>query len=298
MFVLVVILAVLGGVLGGMLWRQSRSVRAAARALKELREEGRPGGRLRLPGPDGALEELLSQINAVLEDREQESRALRAREGELRRQIANVSHDLRTPLTSILGYLQLLEREDLPQKERREDLAIIRGRAVALQDLIAAFYDLSRLEAGEYPIQRERIQLYPILAELMADFYSDFEAAGLEVELELEERLPAVWGDGKATLRLFTNLIQNALKHGSGLLRVRLWAEGTRQLVTFSNDAPGLTQEDVNHVFDRFYTADKMRTGRNTGLGLAIVRELARRMELGLSARLEAGRFTVELCWQ
>lgn len=297
MFVLVVILAVLACVLGGMLWRQNRSVRAAARALKELRDEGR-GGRLRLPGPDGALEELLSQINAVLEDGEQESRALRAREGELRRQIANVSHDLRTPLTSILGYLQLLEREDLPRKERQEDLAVIRGRAVALQDLITAFYDLSRLEAGEYPVEREKIQLYPILAELMADFYSDFEAAGLEVELELEERLPPVWGDGKATLRLFTNLIQNVLKHGSGLLRVRLWAEEKRQFVTFSNDAPGLTQEDVDHVFDRFYTADKMRTGRNTGLGLAIVRELARRMGLGLSARLEAGRFTVELCWQ
>ena len=74
--------------------------------------------------------------------------------------------------------------------------------------------------------------------------------------------------------------------------------ENGAQVVSFSNDAPELTQEDVGHVFERFYTADKMRTGRNTGLGLAIVRELARQMELGLTARLEEGRFVVELRWE
>lgn len=298
MILLVILLAAAVLMLAGLLWRRSRALRQAARELEALRAGTRSGNRLHLSGPDQAQEELLAQVNGLLEDQEGERRTLRTREGELRRQIANVSHDLRTPLTSILGYLQLLEREDLSPEDRREALDIIRGRALALQTLITSFYDLSRLEAGEYPIERERIQLYPILAELLADFYNDFEAAGMEVELELAEHLPPVWGDGTATLRLFTNLIQNVLKHGTGTLTVRLYELDGRQVVTFTNDAPELMQEDVEHVFDRFYTADKMRTGQNTGLGLAIVRELARRMELDLSARLDEGRFTVELCWK
>ena len=297
MIVLAILLGAACVILLGLLWRQDRALRRAARQLEEIRK-GTGGARLRLSGPDGGLEELLFQVNALLEEKEGESRALRAREGELRRQIANVSHDLRTPLTSILGYLQLLERGDQPEEERREALEVIRGRAGALQTLITSFYDLSRLEAGEYPIQREKIQLYPILAQLLAEFYSDFEQAGLEVEVELEEGLPTVWGDSGAALRLFTNLIQNVLKHASGHLVVTLKREEGGQTVSFSNDAPDLTEEDVKHVFDRFYTADKMRTGRNTGLGLAIVRELARQMELGLSARLEKGRFIVEVHWQ
>lgn len=294
--ILAIPFALLAAALGWLLWRKNRALWQAAQELAELRYSS--GNRLRLHEPDGALEELLAQINSLLEDKEAEQRSLRAREQELRRQIANISHDLRTPLTSILGYLQLLEQEDLPPEDRKEALEIIRGRALALQTMITSFYDLSRLEAGEYPIQRERVQLYPLLAELLADFYSDFESAGLTVELALEEHLPPVWGDRSALLRLFTNLIQNVLKHGTGLLTVRLSAVDQGQIVTFTNDAPDLTQEDTAHVFDRFFTADKMRSGRNTGLGLAIVRELSRRMEIGLSARLENGRFTIELQWR
>ncbi len=293
-----VLFGLLAAALGWLLWRKNRALWRAAKELSELRHGSGSGNRLRLHEPDSALEELLAQVNSLLEDKEAEQRSLRAQELELRRQIANISHDLRTPLTSILGYLQLLEQEDLPPKDRQEGLDIIRGRALALQSMITSFYDLSRLEAGEYPIQRERVQLYPLLAELLADFYSDFEAAGLTVELALEEHLPPVWGDRSAILRLFTNLIQNVLKHGSGVLTVRLADGHAGQSVSFTNDAPDLTQEDVTHVFDRFFTADKMRSGQNTGLGLAIVRELSRRMEIGLSARLDQGRFTVELQWQ
>lgn len=295
MMILAVLLGLLSAALGWLLWQKSQALWQAAKELSELRRSS--GNRMRLHQPDAALEELMAQINSLLEDREAERRSLRSQELELRRQIANISHDLRTPLTSILGYLQLLEQEELPPEDRKEALDIIRGRALALQSMITSFYDLSRLEAGEYPLQRERVQIYPLLAELLADFYSDFEAAGLTVELELEEHLPPVWGDRSAILRLFTNLIQNVLKHGTGLLTVRLAAVKEGQAVTFTNDAPDLTQEDAAHVFDRFYTADKMRSGQNTGLGLAIVRELSRRMEIALSARLENGRFSVELRW-
>ena len=98
------------------------------------------------------MEVWIQKARRMLELRQADRASFRERERSLRRQIANVSHDLRTPLTSILGYLQLLEDEALPAAERREYLAVVASRAKALQSLITSFYDLSRLEGGEYPL--------------------------------------------------------------------------------------------------------------------------------------------------
>lgn len=164
--------------LGLLLWsRRGSALDRAARELREARTQ--PGKRLRLASPDRPVEELLAQINGLLEDREQETRALREQEESLRRQIANVSHDLRTPLTSILGYLQLLESERLTSQQRRHYLEIVSDRARVLQDLITAFYDLSRIEGGEYPLDLQPVDLRRALEPLLAGFYEDFGAGRL-----------------------------------------------------------------------------------------------------------------------
>ena len=186
-------------------YRRSRALRRAARDLKEARMV--PGTRLRLYSPDDRLEELLSQINGLLEDKERETRVLRSREESLRRQIANVSHDLRTPLTSILGYLQLMGREDVSPEEYRHCLEIVEGRAKVLQDLITSFYDLSRIEGGEYPLELQSVDLRRRLEPLLAGFYEDFEQAGFQVTVELMESPPAVSADPGAVTRILTNLI-------------------------------------------------------------------------------------------
>ena len=99
-------------------------------------------------------------------------------------------------------------------------------------------------------------------------------------------------------LRVFTNLLRNALDHGTGTLEVRLFREGDRVVSLFANQTDQLTEEDLPHVFDRFFTSDKMRTGRNTGLGLAIVKALADRMGCALRAELAGGRFTLRVAWE
>ena len=277
-------------------YRRGRALRRAADDLKAARAA--PGSRLRLYGPDRELEELLAQINGLLEDKERETRALRNREESLRRQIANVSHDLRTPLTSILGYLQLMGREDASPEEVRRCLEIVEGRAKVLQDLITSFYDLSRIEGGEYPLELQAVDLRRALEPLLAGFYEDFQQAGFQVSVELAENLPPVQADPGAVTRILTNLIGNALKHGSKTLDIRLYREGETLVTAFSNDAPDLTQEDLPRVFERFYTADQMRTGQNTGLGLAIVKALAERMGHAAFAQLRDGVFTVGVRWK
>ena len=218
-------------------------------------------------------------------------------ETHLRQQIANVSHDLRTPLTSILGYLQLLEGEGLSPEKKGEYLAVIEGRARTLQTFIAAFYDLSRIEGGELPLEREQVDLRRALSDQLAASYGQIEEAGLDMEVELADGLPPVWADSGAVTRIFSNLLTNALRHGKDALSVRLYRAGNVIVSAFSNRAEGLTAEDAAHVFERFYTADKMRTGQSTGLGLAIVKALAERMGHTTAARWEDGVFTIEVRW-
>ena len=186
---------------------------------------------------------------------------------------------------------------DSPE-EYRHCLEIVEGRAKVLQDLITSFYDLSRIEGGEYPLELQSVDLRRRLEPLLAGFYEDFEQAGFQVTVELMESPPAVSADPGAVTRILTNLIGNALKHGSKTLDIRLYQEGQTLVTSFSNDAPELTQEDLPRVFERFYTADQMRTGQNTGLGLAIVKALSEQMGHTAFAELKDGVFTVGVRWK
>lgn len=296
LYVILAILGMLCVMLLGWNWSQQRNLRSAAKQLQMLEEQER-GAQLRLAVPNAAAEELLDAVNRLLELRQADRAAGRAREQELRRQISNVSHDLRTPLTSILGYLQLLEDDALPDEQRKEYLRVVEGRAKSLQSLISTFYDLSRVEGGEFPLERKRVDLRSALSELLASFYSDFIDAGFEMEVDLPPDLPAVQADPGGVLRVFSNLLRNALDHGAGSVRIRLYSDGKRVVSECCNKAPGLVTEDVTHVFERFFTSDKMRTGRNTGLGLAIVKTLAEQMGCTVSAEGAEGDFCVRITW-
>ena len=294
--VLIVLLILLCAALAGRQITMERGLRRAARRMRE-QMAGETTTRLALPCPSVGAEELLVCLNELLELRQEERAVYRRKEQELRQQIANVSHDLRTPLTSILGYLQLLEGEGLPQEKRAEYLTIIEGRARTLQTFIAAFYDLSRIEGGELPLERERVDLGRALSDQLAVSYEQIEESGLIMEVDVAPELPPVWADSGAVTRIFSNLLTNALRHGTDTLSVKLYREGGWVVSAFSNRAEGLTAEDAAHVFERFYTADKMRTGQSTGLGLAIVKALAERMGHTAAARWENGVFTVEVRW-
>lgn len=289
-------LAVLCLLLALRLYSLDRNLREGTAQLERRRQE-KSAAPLHLAAPHRASERLLSEINGLLRDGEDERADFRRREQALRRQIANVSHDLRTPLTSILGYLQLLESPEVTEEQRKEYLEIIGGRAQVLQSLITSFYDLSRLEAGEYPILRERVDLREVISALLAAFYDELESR-FTVTVDLPDALPQVWGDKAAMTRVYTNLIRNALEHGSGVLDISAAREGDRVVTRFSNAGAEMSEEDLPHVFDRFYTSDQTRSGHNTGLGLAIVKTLTEQMLGTVAAELTGDNFSVILYWK
>ncbi|WP_243095118.1 sensor histidine kinase [Lachnotalea sp. AF33-28] len=272
------------------------NIRHAIKELKELNAQD-SNQRLKLHSPDGSVETLLCEINGLLEQKQQQAIAYEAKERDLRKQIANISHDLRTPLTSIIGYTQLLRDDRVTAEEKMEYVDIIESKAQTLQTLITSFYDLSRLEANELDFQLEPVSLHTILCNVLVAFYQDITGKGIEMELDLEENLPPVIADRNAVTRIFTNLFQNAFRHGRSRIRVSQKMTDHRIVTAVENDTDEIAPEDMEHIFDRFFTSDRMRTGQNTGLGLTIVKKLVEGLGGQITAGLEEDRFCIHITW-
>ena len=247
-----------------------------------------------IPSPES--EQLVEEINQTLLAKRDAIAEYRRADLELRHAIENISHDLRTPLTSILGYVQLIESEETSEEDKRRYLQIVEQRCRVLQRLITRFYDLSRLQAGEYRLEMEKLNLSELLCELVAAFYDDFTCKGIEPDIDISARLMA-HADRDASVRIFTNLMQNALRYAHSRISVRLYQSGDQVTLEMSNDAPGLTQEDADRLFERFFTADRVRSGQNTGLGLAITKTLAEQMGGSVHAELSQETLTIRVLW-
>lgn len=232
-----------------------------------------------------ALRALAADLNGQLRLLRRERLRFQQGDRTLKEAVTGVSHDLRTPLTAIRGYLDLMEGQELTADQRRY-LALIRNRTDHLADLTEELL-LSSAAAAREP-KLEAVDLGRELEEALAAYYGAFSARGLQVTADLpdfpvERRL-----DREALSRVFGNVLSNVLKYSGGDLAVRLTAEGRAE---FSNAAPGLTEVAAQRLFDRYFTVE---TGRgSTGLGLAIARELAERMGGSLEAQLARGRLTV-----
>ncbi|EOU1740253.1 HAMP domain-containing histidine kinase [Clostridium perfringens] len=264
--------------------------------LKKLNRDGKIE-KLRLSLPNKNIENLIVEINTLIEDKRKMENIYKEKDMELREAIANMSHDLRTPLTSIMGYVYLLNDDKLNKEERKEYLRIIEKRSLVLNDLITNFYGLSRIQADQYEIKFEPVNLELVLGEIIAAFYETLDYKFGEPEINIEEGLGPVLGDKQALNRIFTNLIENIIKHGEGEVKISLKKKNKYIVMEFSNKAEELESKDVNRIFEKFFTKDRMRTGQNTGLGLAIVKLLVEKQGQKIEAKKVGNRLVINIIW-
>ncbi|EHK2345648.1 HAMP domain-containing histidine kinase [Clostridium perfringens] len=264
--------------------------------LKKLNSEGKIE-KLRLSLPNKNIENLIVEINTLIDDKRKMENIYKEKDMELREAIANMSHDLRTPLTSIMGYVYLLNDDKLGKEERKEYLKIIEKRSAVLNDLITNFYGLSRIQADQYEIKFEPVNLEVVLGEIIAAFYETLDYKFGEPEINIEEGLSPVLGDKQALNRIFTNLIENIIKHGEGEVKISLKKKKKYIVMEFSNKAEELEPKDVNRIFEKFFTKDRMRTGQNTGLGLAIVKLLVEKQGQKIEAEKVGNRLVINIIW-
>ena len=253
---------------------------------------------------------LAASINTLYDDIDADRAANRISIDELRKDMTNISHDLRTPLTSIIGYLKLLQNDSASDstadtlsdfiytEKQRSYLSIISKKAQDLSYLVSGLFELALLESGDHIFQYLQCDANALLAEELAVAYAQFEKAGTSPEVKLQEGPIWVISDIDAMQRIYTNLLQNMIKHGKAPMRIISVAESGHAYFTFSNGAPELLEKDIPYLFQRFFTADRMRTGSDTGLGLAIVKEFTEQMNGNISAQLKDGLLTITLSFQ
>lgn len=290
--ILIIILCIIVFILSVRLHSLHKAMDKLTGELSEMNQETPAHRHLQIPVPDRHLERLAEEINSILTQSFSRSYSQKQREQDIRREITNISHDLRTPLTSILGYLELMEEETLTP-EQSQYLEIVQKRSRHLNMLTAQLYEYARLEARELPLHTQAIDLTAALKEHLLSFYQEFENRGLTLTPCLPETSVMVSADKDALERVLQNLTSNMLRYGFGNARISLEREPTQGVITYVNQITELTDEDVSHLFDPFYTADQARTSRRSGLGMTVAKLLAEQMGGSIDAKLVNGSLKI-----
>lgn len=273
--------------LGVKVWLLLRGAKALRLGLaQKLRED--TNTLLSLPCRDRELRRLASSLNEELRLLRKERLRYQQGDRELKEAVVNVSHDLRTPLTALSGYVELLKGEHLSPAGQRY-LAQIEDRAQAMQAMTEELFRYS-LAAEETALTLEPVDLRAAVEEALLSFYGAFQQKGVVPQLSLPQGPVTRQLDKAALSRVLGNILTNALKYSPGELAVALSPAGG---LTFSNPAPGLDPVSAGRLFHRFYTVES--SAQSTGLGLSIARELTQRLGGTISARWESGRLQVEL---
>lgn len=267
----------------------SCNIREVTKDYKEIHQNPESNSKLTLKIPDRNFERLLEQINNQLARTQLDRIRFTNREEEIRKEIENISHDLRTPLTSIRGYLELLNDETTTEEERNEYIDVVERKAKNLHNLIEVFYDLSRLEGNNYKINLETLDINKELREHLLLFYNDFEKKNINVELDLCRNQVDVQLDKIAIERVFNNLIQNSIRYAKTSFRVTSKILEKSVAITFSNDIQQMDKEEVKLLFNRFYMGDASRNNNGSGLGLTITKLLVETMGGKIKAEIIDG---------
>ena len=275
--------------LGVKVWLLLRGAKALRLGLaQKLRED--TNTLLSLPCRDKELRRLASSLNEELRLLRKERLRYQQGDRELKEAVVNVSHDLRTPLTALSGYVELLKGEALSPAGQRY-LAQIEDRAQAMKAMTEELFRYS-LAAEETALTLEPVDLRAAVEEALLSFYGAFQQKGVVPQLSLPQGPVTRQLDKAALSRVLGNILTNALKYSPGELAVALSPAG---VLTFSNPAPGLDPVSAGRLFHRFYTVES--SAQSTGLGLSIARELTQRLGGTISAQWESGRLQVELAF-
>ena len=236
---------------------------------------------------DKTMRRLAQRLNIELRKLRKERHRFQQGDLELKSAVTNISHDLRTPLTAISGYLDLLDNAEKSETVERY-LCVIRNRTEALRQLTEELFTYSVITSPEYDNRLELVVVNGVLEESILAFYAALQERKITPNVSMTENKVIRKVNRAALSRIFSNLINNAIKYSDGDLSITLTDTGE---ITFTNHASGLNEVDVKKLFDRFYTVENAR--KSTGLGLSISRILIEQMNGTISAKYGNGKLNI-----
>ncbi len=241
---------------------------------------------------DGCVAELTEELNTLIEQTSNLRKEISENETHLKDTIINLSHDIRTPLTSMDGYFQLLLKSDDPE-ERQQYAAIIRDRLFSLKEMLDELFTYAKLTNKAYEVELSPCAVNEILLSVLFSFYKDIKQRGIEPLVDVPEQDILIQGNEPALRRIFQNILKNCIEHGNNHLSVRLINTADTVQTSFENDYQTQEPIDTNKVFDRFYKADEARSKTSTGLGLSIAKELVERLNGSITGNVKNNRFII-----
>lgn len=290
MNLVLVILSILCGFLLIQYIRGVLEIRSICRQLEETER----GSNMEL-GMYSRRKEILvlcTILNRLLRQQKQKKNRYEKAEKQLKQNIINLAHDIRTPLAGASGYVQLA-RECQEGERQSYYLAAAESRLKELGGMLEELFLFTKLTSEEFELSIRELQVLPLLGDCLVGMYQQFEEKEIEPEVRFDSEDFRLQADEECLRRIFHNLIRNALLHGKGNLVI---VQKDRSLF-FENTVSETSRPDPEQIFERFYKADSARRKGSSGLGLFIVKELMEKMNGSVRAELEGDRLRIILCF-
>ena len=245
-------------------------------------------------GSSREINKLINSLNELIMLGRNMSKDYKIKDKVLKETITNISHDIRTPLTSLNGYFQLLS-ESNDEAEKEKYMAIISTRINNLKNLLEDMFTYIKIQDHNYKIDKEECNLNKIVYDNLFSYYEDFKLKGIEPNIHIIEKPIILFSNPVYLDRIVNNLISNSLIHGKSHIGITLSQDQNSISFIVENDVENTEGIDLQNIFTRFYKKDKARTINSTGLGLTIVKELVESMGGEITASIHGDIFKIEI---
>jgi len=270
-----------------------QQIRKLAQQVKKMPTISKNGSRLFVEFREKNLINLIDELNQMVNTYESEKVQIKHAEENLQLSITGLSHDLRTPLTAIDGYVQLLKLTDDPIK-KNQYLDIIEVSISKLLEMTNQFYDLSRIDINQKGLNLVKLSLNEMIQDNFLSFFDSFEKAGLKIKFPENSKTIHVMADKILLNRVIQNVIQNILRYAQDQVEVTFDHQGDVGVLTVVNNIKKGSKMSIEKVFDRFYTESQPRTNtESSGLGLYISKRLIENMNGSMDAQLKGQKFSI-----
>ena len=293
MYIMIGVLSVLILILIGILISYKRQVKDICRQLRFL-QECDSNMLITTEMKTGHIGELVELLNTLLKERKKERADYQKKEQMIADIYTNLSHDIRTPLTSLDGYFQLLE-ETQEENDRKRYIQIIQERIESLKEMLEELFTYTKLQNGTYELKLEPQNVGQILKETVFSYYDDWAEQEISPQFEITEEPVWIRGNKQALRRTIQNIIKNGLDHGNKEIRIQLSRNEKQMELVFQNKIEPGEQIDISRVFERFYKADKARSKSSTGLGLSIAKGFVEKMHGEIAAEIKEDWFCIKI---
>lgn len=293
MYIMIGVLSVLILILVGILISYKRQVKDICRQLRFL-QECDSNMLITTEMKKGHIGELAELLNTLLKERKKGRADYQKKEQMIADIYTNLSHDIRTPLTSLDGYFQLLE-ETQEENDRKRYIQIIQERIESLKEMLEELFTYTKLQNGTYELKLEPQNVGQILKETVFSYYDDWAEQEISPQFEITEEPVWIRGNKQALRRTIQNIIKNGLDHGNKEIRIQLSRNEKQMELVFQNKIEPGEQIDISRVFERFYKADKARSKSSTGLGLSIAKGFVEKMHGEIAAEIKEDWFCIKI---